>query len=122
MDKERNLWIAAFNEGVFVVNKDTLIASGGKCKADVFYGKSNGKLAGEHVYHIVPDKQGRIWISSNRGIDRINPHDKNVAHISDESATSMLSDNQGRVWTSFENGIRCYDNEGNIINDYYFKK
>lgn len=69
MDKERNLWIAAFNEGVFVVNKDTLIASGGKCKADVFYGKSNGKLAGEHVYHIVPDKQGRIWISSNRGID-----------------------------------------------------
>lgn len=122
MDKERNLWIAAFNEGVFVVNKDTLIASGGKCKADVFYGKNNGKLAGEHVYHIVPDKQGRIWVSSNGGIDRINPHDKNVTHISDESATSMLSDNQGRVWTSFENGIRCYDNEGNIINDYYFQK
>lgn len=121
MDKERNLWIAAFDEGVFVVNKDTLIASGGRCKADVFYGKSNGKLAGEHVYHITPDRKGRVWVSSNGGIDRINPYDRNVKHISEESATSMLSDNKGRVWTSFENGIRCYDNEGNIVNDYYFQ-
>ncbi|MGN1220897.1 MAG: two-component regulator propeller domain-containing protein, partial [Candidatus Cryptobacteroides sp.] len=109
MDENRNLWIAAFNEGLFVVNKDVLIESGGACNADVFYGKSNGKLAGEHVYHIIPAVDGRIWISSNGGIDMIDPASRTVKHVSEESATSMLLDNEGRVWTAFINGLRCYD-------------
>lgn len=120
MDDKRNMWIAAFNEGVFVINKDILVKSNGKCKADAFYGKSNGKLAGEHGYHIVPDLKKRIWVSSNAGIDRIEPTSQRVTHISDISATSMLTDCQGRIWTSFENGIRSYDNEGTIVRDYYF--
>lgn len=119
MDNKRNLWIAAFNEGVFVIKKDALIASLGKCKADAFYGKSNGKLSGEHVYHIVSDKNNMIWVSSNGGIDRIAPQTGTAIHISDESASSMLSDSQGRVWTSYENGIRCYSNDGKILHDIY---
>lgn len=120
LDKQRNLWIGAFNEGVFVINKDKLITSKGKIKADLFYGKSNDKLAGEHVYHITPDKEERVWVSSNGGIDRIDFQTLTVTHISDDSATSMISDSKGQVWISFENGIRCYKSNGDIIYEIYF--
>lgn len=120
LDKQRNLWIGAFNEGVFVINKDKLIASKGRIKSDIFYGKSNHKLAGEHVYHITPDKDDKIWVSSNGGLDYINPKTQTVTHISDESATSMISDSKGQIWSAFENGIRCYKSNGDLIYETYF--
>ena len=122
MDDDRNLWIAAFNEGVFVVNKETLLASGGICNADVFYGKSNGKLTGEHVYHILSAGNGQIWVSSNGGVDMIDPSTRTVKHVSEESATSMLLDSQGGIWTSFTNGLRCYDSLGDVLHDYYIEE
>lgn len=120
VDHKRNIWIGAFNQGAFVINKDVLVASSGKVTAESYYGTSNGTLCGEHVYHIVPDNNGKVWIASNGGIDRIDPMTKKSVHIADEFVSSMLSDSKGRVWTSFENGIHCYDSKGQIVRNIYF--
>lgn len=122
MDNKRNLWIAAYNEGVFVINKERLLASNGCCKADIFYGESNGKLSGTHAYHIAQDKDENIWVSSNKGIDCISTKNYSLKHLMDQSASSMLSDDQQRIWIAYEGGIICFDSEGKVIKDIGFKE
>jgi len=120
MDSQRNMWITAFSEGVFVVSKDELLKSNGICKATTFYGKSNGKLKGEHAYHIASDKKGMMWIATNGGLDCINPRNGKTTHISEARCNSLLADSKNRVWIAFDRGLQCYNDEGKRLYDYYF--
>lgn len=122
MDEQRNLWVGTFNEGLFVINKERLLASAGIAKADVFYGKSNEKLAGPHVYFIAQDRKNQIWVSSNGGIDCIDPRQHRVRHISDQPAASMLTDRQQRIWIAFDGGIQCRDSNQKILHDFKFEE
>ena len=120
MDEQRNLWIGAFDEGLFGINKEHLLASDGHCRADVFYGKSNGKLSGSHVYFIAQDADKQLWVSSNGGIDCIAPDEQHVRHVSDLPATSLLADRQQHIWIATDGRIECRGSDGEILREFTF--
>jgi sugar lactone lactonase YvrE len=60
-----DLWLATMGEGVCNFNPET-----GKM---VYYTTSSG-LSNNTTYSILKDKSGNIWISTNKGISRLNPN------------------------------------------------
>lgn len=57
-----------------------LIVHDRKNQKNLFFSKKDG-LSNDHIYALEQDHQGFIWISSNRGLSRINPETREIKNF-----------------------------------------
>lgn len=118
-DRMGRMWLGSYAGGVFVIDKMRLKqtamsakgTSSASCIAD-WHISDRGKnaLSGLHVGQLVVDGRGLIWVSSNAGLDRIDPVNGEVIHVQNDGYVSYLMvDHAGRVWTGGNSTVRCYD-------------
>ena len=65
-------------------------------------------LANNVVYAILPDKNGNLWLSSNKGISKFNPFDKKMRYVENYTKNSGLQDFE------FNTGAYYKDDDGTL--------
>ena len=77
-------------------------------------------LPSDHIYHVIKDRNGYLWINTNKGIVKYNGYDFKLFNLSDglpsEDIWELKEDRQGRIWLG--NASNEY---GYIYNDKYYK-
>lgn len=97
-DRDGNLWIGTFNEGVVLVHRG---------RSGVF-GLSKG-LSGEACNTLFDDREGSIWVATDSGLDRF--RDFVVATfsvnqgLSSSRIQSVLADRQEGIWLATRNRV-----------------
>lgn len=81
--------------------------------------KHNG-LPSNHVYGMITDRNGYLWISTDKGVVKYNGYECRTFNTSDGLATddiwNLIEDLRGRIW------LGCIAGEmGYIYNDNYYK-
>lgn len=103
-------WICSYMGGVFVVAKEKLLnATDGVIVADRHL---LSQLQGIHVWQLVKDGRGRIWVRMyDRGLDRIDPKTMRVEHVvgKDRIINDLAVDLKGNVWAAMDGEIRCFE-------------
>jgi ligand-binding sensor domain-containing protein len=114
-DNNGNLWFGSNGEGVFCYNG----------KSFVQYTLKDG-LNSNNIYSIVEDKQGTIWVGTNKGLHRFqkdrfqvipiillgNPMFSNYTqeHVPEENEVwSLMVDTKGLLWIGAGDGLYCYN-------------
>lgn len=80
------------------------------------YTVANG-LSSNHVFGIIQDAYGFIWIGTNNGLCRFDGRDfrcythseKDHASISSNNIRRLMLDSRDRIWISLDNGVDIYD-------------
>ncbi len=102
-------WICSYMGGVFVVAKEKLLnATDGVIVADRHL---LSQLQGIHVWQLVKDGRGRIWVRMyDRGLDRIDPKTMRVEHVvgKDRIINDLAVDHKGNIWAAMDGEIRCF--------------
>lgn len=108
-DGRGRYWICSYMGGVFVVAKEKLLnATDGVIVADRHL---LSQLQGIHVWQLVKDGRGRIWVRMyDRGLDRIDPKTMRVEHVvgKDRIINDLAVDRKGNVWAAMHGEIRCF--------------
>lgn len=102
-------WICSYMGGVFVVAKEKLLnATDGVIVADRHL---LSQLQGIHVWQLVKDGRGRIWVRMyDSGLDRIDPNTLRVEHVvgKDRIINDLAVDRKGNIWAAMDGEIRCF--------------
>lgn len=77
----------------------------------------NDGLPSNHVYGIVQDSTGFIWIGTDNGLSRFDGHSfrnylhagSNPASLSSNNIRRLAIDRRQRLWLSLDNGVEIYD-------------
>lgn len=108
-DGRGRYWICSYMGGVFVVAKEKLLnATDGVIVADRHL---LSQLQGIHVWQLVKDGRGRIWVRMyDRGLDRIDLKTMRVEHViaKDRIINDLAVDLKGNVWAAMDGEIRCF--------------
>jgi signal transduction histidine kinase/ligand-binding sensor domain-containing protein len=105
VDRQGTLWIGTENSGLYRVHDG---------HAD-HYGRSDG-LSGDRVYSIYEDREGNVWVASDRGLDMF--RDTSVVTYSTiegligPAVSSVLAMRDGTVWVGNEAGLDIIDGNG----------
>lgn len=116
-DQKGRMWMASYQGGVFVLDKQRLLAAislssaaTATCVADHhFSDKGKNALSGLHIGQLVLDGKGMVWASSYNHLDRIDTRTLRISHIPGNDAINYLmkSDN-GNVWVGYNASVKCY--------------
>lgn len=116
-DQKGRMWMASYQGGVFVLDKQRLLAAislssaaTATCVADHhFSDKGKSALSGLHIGQLVLDGKGFVWASSYNRLDRIDTRTLRISHIPGNDAINYLmkSDN-GNVWVGYNASVKCY--------------
>ena len=116
-DQKDRMWMASYQGGVFVLDKQRLLAAislssaaTATCVADHhFSDKGKNALSGLHVGQLVLDGKGFVWVSSYNHLDRIDTRTLRISHIPGNDAINYLmkSDN-GNVWVGYNASVKCF--------------
>lgn len=116
-DQKGRMWMASYQGGVFVLDKQRLLAAislssaaTATCVADYhFSDKGKNALSGLHIGQLVLDGKGMVWASSYNHLDRIDTRTLRISHIPGNDAINYLmkSDN-GNVWVGYNSSVKCY--------------
>ena len=116
-DQKGRMWMASYQGGVFVLDKQRLLAAislssaaTATCVADHhFSDKGKNALSGLHIGQLVLDGKGFVWASSYNHLDRIDTRTLRISHIPGTDAINYLmkSDN-GNVWVGYNSSVKCY--------------
>ncbi|MGJ7507595.1 sensor histidine kinase [Variovorax sp. GT1P44] len=100
-DRDGALWIAAADFGLLHFRTDGV---------DSF--TSLEGLSGDHVLGLFEDREGDIWVSTSRGLDRFRPM-AGAAYTRVDGvagrAASVLAARDGSVWVSTSTGVYRFD-------------
>ena len=116
-DQKGRMWMASYQGGVFVLDKQRLLAAislssaaTATCVADYhFSDKGKNALSGLHIGQLVLDGKGMVWASSYNHLDRIDTRTLRISHIPGTDAINYLmkSDN-GNVWVGYNASVKCF--------------
>jgi ligand-binding sensor domain-containing protein len=73
---------------------------------------TNNGLESNETYHVIQDKKGYIWVSSDHGVSRFDGKKFETFGIddgmTDDAVYKFHEDLQGRIWMVCGNGTFCY--------------
>src|SRR5690606_3836927 len=114
-DRNRRLWIATYLGGIFVVDKERLMASDGDYVAEHQLTAADG-LSGDFVNQLFQDVKGDVWaLVYKKGLHRIRPDGYRVSTVMDGAGrpirlpTYMMQDAEGIVWVGGDNAVYRLD-------------
>ena len=117
------LWIATQDSGVKVLDRAT-----GHFARYAHDPNDPGSLSNDDVGYIVQDREGTMWISTSRGLDRFDRKThKFIRYFSDPKDPHSLSDNfvldiqedrAGRFWVATDNGLDLMDRRHGTFTRY----
>lgn len=105
LDKENNLWLSDYKNGLDVLNLNTNIYRSYK------HGNDSSSISDNLVYTIFQDKSGRIWIGTKNGLNLYNRNKKSFTRYYPEewsnnnTIKAITEDKYGHIWFSQENRI-----------------
>ncbi|WP_260432129.1 diguanylate cyclase [Zymomonas mobilis] len=72
-------------------------------------------VSGNNILSLMADRDGGIWIATDRGVSRWNPHPSIAFNLPDilvdkngmisDSIEALLADEKGRIWVGLQNGM-----------------
>ncbi len=86
-----DVWLALLGGGVCNYNPET--------NEKKFYTTSDG-LSNNITYGILKDNSGKIWVSTNTGVSRINPNTGIITTFGSSEGLDIVEFNSGAVWKS----------------------
>ena len=116
-DQMGRMWMASYQGGVFVLDKQRLLAAISQssaatatCVADHhFSDKGKNALSGLHIGQLVLDGKGMVWASSHNHLDRIDTHNLRISHIPGNDAINyLMTSGNGNVWVGYNAGVKCF--------------
>ncbi|MBQ9282805.1 MAG: hypothetical protein IJ207_11530 [Treponema sp.] len=82
----------------------------------VFASSENKDLSAAKINKIIRDREGNIWLATDRnGIGKLT-HGKFSVTKLDSAANAIVEDAVGRIWVGTDTGVRCYVGEKEIKN------
>jgi signal transduction histidine kinase/ligand-binding sensor domain-containing protein len=106
-DRDGGLWIAASDFGLLHFRADGV---------DSF--TSSDGLSGDHVLGLFEDREGNVWVSTSRGLDRFRPMAGSIYSRRDGvsgRAASILAARDGSVWASTSTAVYQFT-KGQVAN------
>lgn len=116
-DKDGNLWFGSIGEGLFKYDG----------KLFVHFGMEQG-LNSDNIYSILQDKNGTIWVGTNKGLncfdrnkfvsipivlkDNYSSHHNNTIYKNsptENTVWSIMQDRNETIWFGTNDGVYCYD-------------
>lgn len=132
-DETRKLWIATCLGGIFVVDKQSLLASSGKryiAERNYYSGNQEKGLSGNMIQFLSFDRDLNIWAGTYRaGINKINRLSQQITwftaqpgeyHLPSDDVTAMLTDRDKYLWIALRDQVIRLDPHNNsrrIITD-----
>ena len=116
-DQMGRMWMASYQGGVFVLDKQRLLAAislssaaTATCVADYhFSDKGKNALSGLHIGQLVLDGKGFVWASSYNHLDRIDTRTLRISHIPGNDAINyLMKSGNGNVWVGYNASVKCY--------------
>lgn len=122
-DRNDNLWIGTFYDGIFVV--DPL----GNIKANYTHQHGVNSISNNQVRNFVEDESGNMWVATFYGLSRFSPQTKqwkqyissdNISHsLSHSSVFSLYKDQQGTIWVgTYFGGVNYFNPDADIFRFY----
>lgn len=114
-DRQGRMWVAAYNGGIFITDKQRLKASQGHCTADRHISPERGGLSGLHVGQLVMADDNHVYASTYDGLDCIDIRTLQVTNrMKGEAVNYLLADHSGKVWTGGDGSVKRYDGDGKV--------
>ena len=116
-DQKGRMWMASYQGGVFVLDKQRLLAAISQssaatatCVADHhFSDKGKNALSGLHIGQLVLDGKGMVWASSYNHLDRIDTRTLRISHIPGTAAINyLMKSGNGNVWVGYNASVKCF--------------
>ena len=116
-DQKGRMWMASYQGGVFVLDKQRLLAAislssaaTATCVADYhFSDKGKNALSGLHIGQLVLDGKGMVWASSYNHLDRIDTRTLRISHIPGTDAINyLMKSGNGNVWVGYNASVKCF--------------
>ena len=116
-DQMGRMWMASYQGGVFVLDKQRLLAAislssaaTATCVADYhFSDKGKNALSGLHIGQLVLDGKGMVWASSYNHLDRIDTRTLRISHIPGTDAINyLMKSGNGNVWVGYNASVKCF--------------
>ena len=116
-DKAGYIWVGTNTKGLFMCNKDGTILK--------TYDVTN-VLPNNRIHAITQDNNGDIWISSNKGISRLNPEIQSIRNYSKEDGLqgdqfyqqSFLKTRKGELYFGGYSGLNSFYPDSLKDNDF----
>jgi len=114
LDHAGRLWIGTSQAGVARIDNP-----GARSPLMQSYTVDQG-LASNHVFSLVEDQWGRIYIAGGRGVDRLSPGNGEVRHFTEENGLPsgeterLYRDRNGLIWFASNFGVARYQPEPEV--------
>lgn len=112
LDKEGNLWIGTWNNGLNMLVKDQMNAKSPVFKHWKHKKHDSTSLGNNNVLSLYEDQKGTLWIGTyGGGLDKLNRKTGVFSHFTEEEGLSnnvifsILEDDEGYLWLSSNNGL-----------------
>lgn len=121
-DQKGNLWIGTFSGGVKMLNRKS-----GEISQFYLKGNEYSTLEHAHVYDIMLDSNGNIWLATMGGAFVVSQEGHmlwkytiNTNGIRNHSFRVLMEDSAGRIWMGARKGL-CWTDPGNYqVNEVLF--
>lgn len=124
LDEKEQLWVGTSRYGILVLDKTK------KTVAHLHDSMPGlpASLPSNWINSICYDKKGSIWVSTIRGISKIDASTMQVANLSRHPTLSKLGrqtcntiwfDHSGRMWVGSNNGAWCYSEKDKTLKQYH---
>jgi signal transduction histidine kinase/ligand-binding sensor domain-containing protein/DNA-binding response OmpR family regulator len=121
-DKNDNIWVGTFNNGIFVIDTQGNITN-------YLHQDNMNSLSNNQIRSFVEDNSGKMWIATFYGLNVFDPktgewsryvNDDNISHtLSHSSVFSLYKDKQGTIWAgTYFGGVNYFNPESNIFTFY----
>lgn len=109
-DDPDHLWISTWGGGL-----ERFDQTSGRFKHHRHDPLDRRSIGSDMVYSTYQDRKGRLWVATDRGLDRFEPSDGSFRHISLEqgfpvtNVQNFLEDSGGRLWLGTYAGLIAFD-------------
>ncbi len=122
-DRNSDLWIGTFHNGVFVTDPQ------GNIKYDYRHKQGVNSISNDQIRSFVEDDQGNMWVGTFYGLNMFNPQTKqwkqyvnsdNITHsLSHSSIFSLYKDRQGTIWIgTYFGGVNYFNPDADVFRFY----
>jgi signal transduction histidine kinase/ligand-binding sensor domain-containing protein len=105
-DKKGRISVSSFNNGITIIDPKEHIATNMR---------TGDGLNSDVVYNATPDKQGRLWVATVKGLNAIDGDEFINSQIGETNTTALAEDKKGLIWqATFSDGINIIDRKTGI--------